>query len=342
MKRHVLTAALLTVLTTCWTAHAGYLHPSGLMLSGTSVAVSSDGSFLVSAGFMTSDPSYAIVVKDANTNDILRAFGRANKIALSPDDRYIASSAMSGTSWTLWNVESGEKIREVEGHKLYIQCLTFTPDGKQLLTASWDPESEVRLWDVETGELLRTFCGHEGLILALVVSPDGQYVASAGGGPDCEIRYWDIETGECLKIFKGHRWPVRSLAFDSSGERLASGSNDCEIRIWNIESGEKTDHLTGHLSPVMSLDFSPDGSRLLSGSGSISGGFNEAVAKLWDIESGECEHTFPRVSWVVTHVEFQAEDRKLFLLDGYHRPHVYDMPNSLRQNDVPCEVEEVK
>src|SRR5262249_39211561 len=66
------------------------------------------------------------------------------------------------------------------GHESRVTSLALTPDGKKLVSGSWD--GTVRVWDAATGESLAVLEGHESRVNAVAVSRDGQRAASAGGG----------------------------------------------------------------------------------------------------------------------------------------------------------------
>ena len=68
---------------------------------------------------------------------------------------------------------------------------TSSPDGKYLITSSWD--GNVRLWDVTTGTEIRRFIGHVGYIYGAAFSPDGQYILTSGA--DVTARLWNVKTG---------------------------------------------------------------------------------------------------------------------------------------------------
>ena len=66
------------------------------------------------------------------------------------------------------------------GHTGYVAGVAFSPDGKQVLTGSFDHSA--RLWDVATGQTLRIFTGHTDEVRSVAFSPDGQQVVTAYEG----------------------------------------------------------------------------------------------------------------------------------------------------------------
>ena len=67
-----------------------------------------------------------------------------------------------------------------------------------------------------------------------------------------------------VATLKGHS--DNSVAFNSEGTLLASGSDDRTIKLWNVESRTEVATLKGHSNSVNSVAFNSEGTLLASGS----------------------------------------------------------------------------
>jgi WD40 repeat protein len=71
-------------------------------------------------------------------------------VALSPDGKTLAAGGVEGDSTVrLFEVETGKARGSLTGHQGIVQCLTFSPDGRLLLSGSAD--ATVLVWDTLTG-----------------------------------------------------------------------------------------------------------------------------------------------------------------------------------------------
>jgi WD40 repeat protein len=128
---------------------------------------------------------------DTTTGESLPSIGKqdggANAIALSSDERSIATVTQSGDLY-LWEIASGKSRLVVKdaGHEAPI---AFSPDGRLLALANAKQE-RVQIVRISDGKVIRRFCGHLGRISFLCFAPDGRALAS--GGYDSTVLVWDV------------------------------------------------------------------------------------------------------------------------------------------------------
>ena len=74
--------------------------------------------------------------------------------------------------------------------------------------------------------------GHRAEVTCIVRS--AQKDTFAVGYADGSVRLWSASTGSVIATFNGHKKAVTALAFDTTGARLASGSQDTDIILWDV------------------------------------------------------------------------------------------------------------
>jgi WD40 repeat protein len=144
----------------------------------------------------------------------------------------------------------------LEGHARCVPSISYLPDGKQMVSGSWD--STTRRWDVESGkEIEEERDVFDQGVNAVVVSRDSRWVITAGGDSGHgELKASEVEKG-IVKSFQSHS-EIICVDISADSMLLASGSDDRTVRMWSLE----TDKLVA--GPFVSADwpgairFSPD------------------------------------------------------------------------------------
>ncbi|MBV8301213.1 MAG: hypothetical protein JOY68_04760, partial [Candidatus Dormibacteraeota bacterium] len=116
--------------------------------------------------------------------------GSVQVSAISPDGKRLATTSGNGGTFAIWDLtaQPPQMITPSESHAAGINGLEFTPDSRDLVTASADDTAAV--WDAASGTLVTRLTGHSSAINGLSVSPDGAalYTASADG----VVLQWDL------------------------------------------------------------------------------------------------------------------------------------------------------
>ncbi|MCI0714386.1 MAG: WD40 repeat domain-containing protein, partial [Chloroflexi bacterium] len=214
------------------------------------------------------------------------------RVVVTPDERYLIASIGSppnlpGIEKTIgmWDLETGELVREFQGHTELALGLAVSPDGQFLLSSSYD--NTLRIWDIETGEQLRQFDMEAGEGLGRVaISPDGTTFAAKS--EDGTIRVRDWETGEVLQEMQGsvNFGFVVNITYSPDGTSLLAGSNEDGLEWWDLTTSELLATLDDEdTARVDALAFMPDGKQAL-----VSVETGEIL--LWDLENETIERRF--------------------------------------------------
>lgn len=185
----------------------------------------------------------------------------------------------------VWDVETGHELQRFTGHTDTIRSVAFSPDGKRIVSGSWD--KTIRIWDVKAGTVIHRIEGLSDKIVAVTFTTDGNKIVS--GGIDKTIRIWDANTGTQLKTI-GAKGQVHTLSLSPDGQRLLTGelnvnekNDDTFMSLWDFKSGNLIRRFSG-VKGINTLSFSQDGRRVLS-AGLV--GEQESIMQLWDVETGD-------------------------------------------------------
>jgi len=165
-------------------------------------------------------------------------------------------------------------VGTMSGHSRFIQGVAFSPDGRQVLSSSWN--AKLRLHDVESGKEIK-YKNTQAPPGAIAVDAAFQSVLTAGGRDGAAI-LWDLESG----LEKG-RFPgtvrVNWLALSPDGQ-LALIARPSGISVWDTETGNPVHEQLGtHSAPPRFVDFSTDGQRIVASAGETLSVFNTTTGE---------------------------------------------------------------
>jgi WD40 repeat protein len=292
------------------------------------IRLSPDGKYLAVAMRNSTSKQYFAAMWSVEKSEIVRSFkgeqaGQINDIAFSPDGRTFAAGGghyqtnprfqagpigpwvMTQTSTSngkttntnvpvceikLWNVDTGNQIAELPGHKAWLEAVQFTPDGKSLITAGGvvGQPGEIRLWDTAGLWPKSVLTGHTNGLTCARFSPDSTRLAT--GSTDTTVIVWDVAkalAGDASAkiVLKGHTALVRSLAWLADGTRLVSCSEDGAVKVWDPAKGEAVLTIAAHDRPVYDVAISPDSMLIATAAGDWKNK-KKGEVRVWDMAKG--------------------------------------------------------
>ena len=225
----------------------------------------------------TCDHQGTIKIRDSRTREMLRSMhcadGLSWGLAFSPDGKLLASG--SGRIF-LWDVATGEPLSVLQGHDRLVVSLAFAPGGEFLASASLD--GSVRLWRMPGGAEVGALLISQRNFHEVAISADGKLLAAACG--DGRLFLWDTSDARFREFLagrsevppmpralpQGDSCAVWSVAFDPTGEKLASAGEDGRILLRDLKSFGILATLRSDYATLRSLSFSTDGNLLAVGS----------------------------------------------------------------------------
>jgi WD40 repeat protein len=157
--------------------------------------------------------------------------------AFSPDGAILATGG-DIPSLCFWDTVTGKQIDETKYDQESIRYLRFTPDGKQVLSAGFEP----RLWDVATQKVVRTFPTPEtketwGKVWTAALSADGKTVAAA----NVRAQYiWNAADGKLLRAIPQENWAgAGHITFSAdAGTLIANPRVGESLGRWDVTTGK--------------------------------------------------------------------------------------------------------
>ena len=204
--------------------------------------------------------------------------------AVSPDGSFVTSAGFDGVAH-VWDIESGEQIEELVGHRPGFTVPVPVPVGDHALTFSDD--GTARLWDPLAGRETASFehgSSDSGGIWDATLSADGRNVVTAGSG-DGIVRMWDAASAEELwsieDLWSGSVGMSVNFSPDAALLAIVSG----QTRIVDVDDGSVVASLDAP-DLIQNARFSPDGRMVVTRS-------DDGPVRVWDARTGRLLSAMP-------------------------------------------------
>lgn len=224
-----------------WDSEGHCLITIASVISSTEDAFSVNHDLSVHAD-LSSDDKFILTLADGNVR-LWNAAGSELPLSLYAPSPISASDTFIEfkRKYPHLHISKFEQEASTFGHTNIITSATFTPDGKYILTVSYD--GTMRLWDLS--ELVCTFPAQEGGIC----SPDGRRILTRTSGG----QLWSMDGTQIAQFPNIHNDAWLYLAFSPDSSRVLVGSSEV-TGLWTGD-GQSIAILPG----ADRLGFSPDG-----------------------------------------------------------------------------------
>ncbi|XP_059472949.1 actin-interacting protein 1 isoform X1 [Neocloeon triangulifer] len=164
-------------------------------------------------------------------------------VRYSPSGNHFASAGFDGKVF-IYDGNTSDLVGEVgsPAHKGGVYGVAWSPDGKQLLTASGD--KTCCLWDVETRTAVTTFnMGNTVEDQQVSCLWQGQHLLTVSLSGF--INYLDVNNpSKPIRIIKGHNKPITVLELSTDRKSIFTGSHDGFVTTWDAATGNN-DRMSG-------------------------------------------------------------------------------------------------
>jgi WD40 repeat protein len=193
-----------------------------------------------------------------------------NGVRFSPDGR---RALMVSRAIRVWDMTGAHSELPTLWHSGAVSDLSFSPDGRWLVTASDDHTA--RLWDAASGQPVSPPLHHDGPVVLGPFTADGARVLTASF--DGTTRLWNANTGEPIFSPLRHGAPLRKAEFSRDGQWIMTVGQDNRVRLWDGATGQQTGTAIEH-GDLRDAMFTANSRRVITtGSG---------TAKAWEVPSG--------------------------------------------------------
>jgi WD40 repeat protein len=249
--------------------------------------------------------------------------GGNSRIAVTADGKTLAVGR--GNVIQLYNVETGEALRQIQGQANEYNGLLFSQDGKSL--AARGADSTFFLWTTATGKEIRQIKPpprpqRDGIVLVfggsgdanapgMAFTSDGKTLVVAATdntkeGETHSVKFWEIATGKESNRIKASG-NVGVVAVAPDGQFVAYGIGNV-LHLCEMKTGKEVRQIKTAGGRIVAASFTPDGKTLAIR------GRNERVS-LWETQTGKELHPLSDAQAIQ-----RAGGGLLFVTPGFSAP----------------------
>ena len=166
---------------------------AGVVKSLVSLRLGGDGQTLLSIGWQ--EAAWGALPANKEKQRLGGDRGLGHPVAVSADGKrfaYRSWNPPNDFTIRIGDAASGKEVFQLEGHTATPTALTFSADGKLLVSGGMD--QTIRLWDLTTGKQKDKWSGQNGIdVDPVLLSPNDKVLATCSNN---ELRLWAMDTGK--------------------------------------------------------------------------------------------------------------------------------------------------
>lgn len=156
-----------------------------------------------------------------------------NCLAIAPNDELFATASFDKLG-KVWDLESGETVGVLKGHKRGLWDISFCQYDKLIATGSGDKTAKI--WLLTDYTCTKTLEGHTNAVQrSRFINKNKQIMTT---GADGLVKLWDVKESECVATLDNHSNRIWAADVKEDGLQMVTADADGHLSLWRDRTEE--------------------------------------------------------------------------------------------------------